>query len=148
MEIELETENFGDLVVVEDLKNSNILRVMQEIRTTFARGDWNEVVEAYEGSSVLLKGQRVLRLEAACLAARAWVVLKDRNKARALLKPLMQAEYKKPVHYEFLARALLDLKQYDAAAKACEKAHALRQGMLNGQEASDRGQSRNMPAPQ
>ncbi len=35
-------------------------------------------------------------------------------------------QYKKPAHYEFLARAYLDLKRYKDAADACERAEELR----------------------
>jgi len=60
------------------------------------------------------------------LAARALVGAKDRSAARSLLKPLKIEGYKKPVHYEFLARAYLDIKQYKNAAEACERAEELR----------------------
>jgi len=96
------------------------------MRSAFVRGDWDVVVDLFEGISDEFKGARQLRLEATCLAARAWAALNDRSKARALIQPLAKAEYKKPIHYEFLARAFLDLKQYEAAARACEKAHSLR----------------------
>jgi hypothetical protein len=35
--------------------------------------------------------------------------------------------YPKAIHYEFLARAFLDLKQYKDAAEACQLAEGLRQ---------------------
>ncbi len=36
------------------------------------------------------------------------------------------AQYKKPAHYEFLARAYLDLKKCMDAAEACERAEEMR----------------------
>jgi len=42
------------------------------------------------------------------------------------LKELGDSEYKKSLHYEFLARAYLDLKEYANAAHACDRAEVLR----------------------
>jgi len=111
---------------VEAARSDELTRATEEMRSAFVRGDWDVVVDLFEGISDEFKGARQLRLEATCLAARAWAALNDRSKARALIQPLAKAEYKKPIHYEFLARAFLDLKQYEAAARACEKAHSLR----------------------
>jgi hypothetical protein len=47
------------------------------------------------------------------------------------VKTVAASNYKKAVHYEFLARAYLDLKQYGEAAVACERAEALRLAEMN-----------------
>ena len=67
-----------------------------------------------------IKTERAVNLEATCLAARALVAAKERAAARQLLGKVTVAQYRKPAHYEFLARAFLDLKQYKDAAAACE----------------------------
>jgi hypothetical protein len=51
---------------------------------------------------------------------------KERGAARQLLTPVASGQYRKPAHYEFLARAYLDLKKYKDAAAACERAEELR----------------------
>jgi len=73
-----------------------------------------------------IKADRPAKLEATCLAARALVAGKDRTGARKLLDRVSKGEYKKPAHYEFLARAHIDLKQFKEAAAACGRAHELR----------------------
>jgi len=100
-------------------------QLIEEIRASFARGDWDGTTGIYEQISGL-KTDRAIRLEATCLTARALVAAKQRPAARQLVKSLEKNEYKKPAHYEFLARAYLDLKQYKNAAKACERAEELR----------------------
>jgi hypothetical protein len=50
----------------------------------------------------------------------------QRRRARDLLKELDGKAYPKPVHYEYLAYAYLDLKQFENAARACQRAHELR----------------------
>lgn len=100
--------------------------LIKEMREAFARGDWNETTALYERIAAL-ETDRAMRLEATCLAARALAVVKDsRAAARHLLKTVTKRAYKKPVHYEFLARAHLDLKQYKDAAEACTHAEELR----------------------
>lgn len=115
--------------MVEEQK-AKATKAIESIRSNFARQEWNEVVETYDSVKGELAGVRAARLEASCLAARAWVALKDRAKARSILQPVAKAAYKKPVHYEFLARALIDLKQYQQAAEACTKADSLRTAEL------------------
>jgi len=73
-----------------------------------------------------VKTDRATRLEASCLAVRALVAAQLKPAARLLLKNTTGGDFKKPVHYEFLARAHLDLKQYQAAAEACMRAEELR----------------------
>jgi tetratricopeptide (TPR) repeat protein len=100
-------------------------QLIAEMRQAFAQGDWNETTQFYERISGL-KTDRALRLEATCLAARSLAAIKQRSTARQLLKRVDKADYKKATHYEFLARAHLDLKQYRSAAEACERAEELR----------------------
>lgn len=99
--------------------------LITEMRQAFDRGDWDGTTKIYERLSAL-KTDRALRLEATCLAARSFAAVKKRSSARQLLKRVEHGEYKKPTHYEFLARAYLDLKQYKSAAEACEHAERLR----------------------
>lgn len=99
--------------------------LVQKMRESFARNDWDGTAETY-GQFAEIKPARAVRLEATCLAARALSAAKQRSAARQLLKTVASGEHRKPVHYEFLARAYLDLKQYKQAAGACEKAEALR----------------------
>lgn len=100
-------------------------QLIGELRQSFARGDWDETTRTYEQIAGM-KTDRALRLEATCLAVRALVAIQQRSAARHLLKGVAKAEYKKPAHYEFLARAYLDLKQYKGAAEACTRAEELR----------------------
>jgi hypothetical protein len=104
-----------------DLGKTLIVR----IRESFVRGDLDETMDVYKQVAGI-KTDRSIKLEATCLAARALVVAKDRTAARKLLAGVSRGEYRKPAHYEFLARAHLDLKQYKEAAAACERAHELR----------------------
>jgi len=100
-------------------------KLIGEMRDSFARSDWDQMTRVYEQISEI-KTDRAVRLEATCLAVRALVSAKQRSAARSLLKSVANNHYKKPVHYEFLARAHLDLKQYKAAAEACQRAEELR----------------------
>ena len=99
--------------------------LIDEIRQSFARGHWDETTRTYERIASI-KADRAVRLEATCLAVRALVAVQQRSAARHLLKIVGETEYRKPVHYEFLARAYLDLKQYKGAADACSRAEELR----------------------
>lgn len=99
--------------------------VLAKMRLAFEAQDWDQTVLAYRQFTEV-QGDRASRVEATCMAARALAAAKDRSAARALLKPLKIEGYKKPVHYEFLARAYLDIKQYKKAAEACERAEELR----------------------
>lgn len=100
-------------------------QLIGDLRQSFARGDWDETTRIYE-QIASIKTDRAIRLEATCLAVRALVAIQQRSAARHLLKIVAEAEYKKPAHYEFLARAYLDLKQYKGAADACTRAEELR----------------------
>ena len=96
-----------------------------EMRASFDQRDWDKTLATYERVADM-KVDRALRLEATCLAIRAFSAAKQRSAARGLLRKVSTGTYKKPVHYEFLARAYLDLKQYKNAAEACERAEELR----------------------
>ena len=100
-------------------------KLIGEMRDSFTRNDWDQMTRAFEQISEI-KTDRAVRLEATCLAVRALVAAKQRSAARSLLKSVANNHYKKPVHYEFLTRAHLDLKQYKAAAEACQRAEELR----------------------
>lgn len=100
-------------------------KLIGEMRAAFTRGDWDGTTSAYEQMEGI-KTDRAINLEATCLAARALVAAKERGAARQLLARVATAQYKKPAHYEFLARAYLDLKRYKEAAAACERAEELR----------------------
>jgi hypothetical protein len=70
------------------------------------------------------------------------IELQQRSAARLVLRGLSGAVYRKAVHYEFLARAFLELKQYKDAADACHRAEALRQAEEEGRYKSGTGQQR------
>ena len=91
---------------------------LMEMRGSFKREDSAATLESYEQVREAFKGERALRLEATCLAARALVAQKDRAEAHALLKPVASVKYAKAGHYEFLARAFLDLRQHRQSLEA------------------------------
>lgn len=105
-------------------------KLIAEMRAAFTRGDWEGTTSAYEQMEGL-KIDRATKLEAACLTARALVAVKERPAARQLLGKVAMSQYKKPAHYEFLARAHLDLKQYKEAGAACAVAEELRLAEMN-----------------
>lgn len=111
--------------MAEEDQKEVIKSLLGEMRESFDRRDWAKTVSTYERVAEL-KADRALRLEATCLAVRALSASQQRPAARSLLRRLGDSTYKKPVHYEFLARAYLDLKQYKKAAEACERAEELR----------------------
>ncbi|TAJ88699.1 MAG: hypothetical protein EPO10_24670 [Reyranella sp.] len=100
-------------------------KLIGEMRAAFVRGAWDETTSTYEQMEGI-KTDRAINLEATCLAVRALVAANERAAARQLLARVATAQYKKPAHYEFLARAHLDLKRYKEAAAACERAEELR----------------------
>ena len=99
--------------------------LLGQIRDAFVGGDWNKAISLFDRLR-MAKANRAQRVEATCLAVRALASSGQRRRARELIKDLDGKVYKKPVHYEFLAYAYLELKQYANAAKACERAHTLR----------------------
>lgn len=100
--------------------------LMQELRAAFANADWQTVPVLYERLVPAIGKDRGLRVEAGCIAARALTAAKDRSRARSILRNLTGGTYRRPAHYEFLARAWLDLKNYEEAAKACLQAEERR----------------------
>jgi hypothetical protein len=100
--------------------------VMQELRAAFSNADWQTVPVLYERLVPSIGKDRGLRVEAGCLAARALTASKERSRARSILRNLTEGTYRRPAHYEFLARAWLDLKNYEEAAKACLNAEERR----------------------
>lgn len=100
---------------------------MLKIREAFRREDWTATLDAHERLREQLRRERALRLEATCLAVRALAAQKNRAAARALLETVVASTYSKSSHYEFIARAYLDLKQYNDVARVCQQAHAVRE---------------------
>lgn len=118
-------EKEGDSTVTKEEQIELGKKLLGEMRAAFARSDWDETTNTYEQLEGI-KTDRAINLEATCLAVRALVAAKERAAARQLLTRVSATEYKKPAHYEFLARAYLDLKRYKDAAAACERAEELR----------------------
>lgn len=117
--------NIRGYIVTKDEQMELGKKLIGEMRAAFARSDWDETTSTYEQMEGI-KTDRAINLEATCLAVRALVAVKERGAARQLLAKVSTAQYKKPAHYEFLARAYLDLKRYKEAAAACERAEELR----------------------
>jgi tetratricopeptide (TPR) repeat protein len=99
--------------------------LLAEMRDAFDAHDWDSALALFQ-QLLRIKPDRAKRLEATCLAVRAQTHKGQRRRARELIKELDGKVYKKPVHYGFLAYAYLELRQYENAAKACERAEALR----------------------
>ena len=99
--------------------------LLVEMREAFDRREWDRTLEIYGRLREVFVGQRNLRVEGTCLAARALVARNDRAAARSLLKPIGTSEYTKAIHYHFLAHAFLDLRSYREVARVCERAAAL-----------------------
>jgi predicted Zn-dependent protease len=97
------------------------------MRESFLRRDFEETLAAFQQLAEVGRMPRNTRIEATCLAARALIASKDRSGARALLKPLLAEDYTKPIHYDFLAHAFLDLRNYREAARLCERAGELQE---------------------
>src|SRR5437867_34692 len=99
--------------------------VLAQMRSAFDAGEWPKTLSLCQQLLKMNPG-RARRLEGRCLAVRALARNGQRREARELAKELDSKSYKKPVHYEFLAFAYLELKQYENAAKACQRAEELR----------------------
>jgi len=108
----------------EGLKEASGEKLAQ-MRRAFDAREWMEAISLFQ-ELLATKPNRGQRVEATCLAARAIATTGQRRRARELIKELDGKAFKKPVHYEFLAYAYLDLKQYENAGKACERAEELR----------------------
>jgi len=100
-------------------------KLVVQIRYSFDAREWDKVI-AFSRQLLEMKPDRARRLEATCLSVRALARNGQRRRARELIKELDGKIYKKPVHYEFLAYAYLELRQYQNAAVACQGAEALR----------------------
>src|SRR5262245_12910141 len=111
------------------LMDENLKEVSGElvacIRDAFGAREWDEVISVSQ-RLLKMKPDRAKRLEVTCLTVRALTRNGQRRRARELIKELDGKVYKKPVHYEFLAYAYLELRQYHHAASACQGAEALR----------------------
>ncbi len=101
-------------------------KLLADMRAAAEPQDWGKTLTIYEGF-LTLKVNASARVEAGCLAARGMAATGERRAAREIMEILGREEYRRAVHYEFLAKAYLDLKQYANAAQACETAENLRQ---------------------
>ncbi len=100
--------------------------LLAELRSAFEKGNWQETQAVYEKMQGPMKRSQNLRVEATCLAARARTARKERSAARAMLKRIGSEVYPKATHYDFLAHAFLDLRNYDEAIRCCEQARTMR----------------------
>jgi len=106
-------------------ERGNIVRsLLAQVRAAYANQEWGKVRTLYATLSDTKPSRGVL-VEAGYLAVSAAVAGNDKRGARKTLGPLLENEYPKAVHYEFLARACLDLKQYANALQAIARAEAL-----------------------
>src|SRR5258707_106632 len=96
--------------------------ILGQLRAAFASGDWQKTVKIYGEMVENVKLPRGVRVEATCLAARALTAQKERSPARALLRQIGSEAYQKAIHYDFLARAYLDLRNYKEVVRCCERA--------------------------
>lgn len=101
------------------------LGLLRELREAFASGAWGKTQAIYETMPDIVKRKRNIRVEATCLVARALEAQKDRGAARALLKQIGKEEFPKAIHYDFLARAYMDIRNYKEVIRCCERAAAL-----------------------
>ncbi|CAN5198447.1 hypothetical protein BH10PSE6_BH10PSE6_38710 [soil metagenome] len=101
------------------------LGLLRELREAFASGAWGKTQAIYETMSDIVKRKRNIRVEATCLVSRALMAQNDRTAARNLLKRIGGEEFSKPIHYDFLARAYLDIRNYKEVMRCCEQAMAL-----------------------
>lgn len=99
--------------------------LLSAMREAFARNDFQQTLAAFQRLSDMGRMRRSLRVETTCLAARAHIARQERPAARALLRPLLDVTYTKVVHYDFLAHAFLDLRNYREAARMCHRAGEL-----------------------
>ena len=101
--------------------------LLNGMREAFAQRDFEQTLAGFQQLSETGRMPRNIRIEATCLAARALTASKERSAARALLKPLLDDAYPRPIHYDFLAHAFLDLRNYAEAARMCERAAELQE---------------------
>lgn len=99
--------------------------LLVQLRTAFAAGDWQKTKEIHDSMREFVKNKASIRVEATSLLARALAAQKDRSGARSLLKKIGEEEYPKAVHYDFLARAYLDVRNYREVIRCCERALTL-----------------------
>jgi hypothetical protein len=98
--------------------------VLAQMRTAYAKQQWETVGTQYASLSATKPGRGVLA-EAGYMAVSAAVASKNKRAARKVLATLLENDYPKAVHYEFVARACLELKQYGNALRAIAQAEAL-----------------------
>jgi predicted Zn-dependent protease len=108
---------------VQEASDNGVL--LTAMREAFTKRDFEGTLAAFRHLIEMIRVPRNMRLEATCLAARALIARKDRSGARALLKPLLAENDTNPIHYDFLAHAFLDLRNYREAARLCDRAAAL-----------------------
>jgi hypothetical protein len=105
-------------------RNSRARLLIAQMWSAYKASDW-EMVRATHTDVAQLNPSRALLLEAGHMAVAAFVSLNEKKAARKLLAELREHSYKKALHYEYLARACLELKQYENGAKALHQARAL-----------------------
>ena len=108
--------------------------LLAKVRAAYAKQDWETVRALHTMISEMKPGRGILA-EAGYMAVGAAVAGNNRRAARKVLATLLENDYPKAVHYEFLARACLDLKQYGNAARASARAEA-----LQAEEAAAKGE--------
>jgi uncharacterized protein HemY len=101
--------------------------LLVQLRAAFAAGDWQKTRAIHDSMQDFLKKKASARVEATSLLARSLVAQKDRSGARALLKRIGDTEYPKAIHYDFLARAYLDVRNYKEVIRCCERVVAIQQ---------------------
>ena len=98
--------------------------LLAKVRAAYAKQDW-ETVRALHTTLSEMKPGRGILAEAGYMAVGAAIAGNNRRAARKVLATLFENDYPRAVHYEFLARACLDLKKYGNAARASARAEAL-----------------------
>lgn len=97
-------------------------KILIDMREAFLRQDWKATLAAYEQFDDIKSVRTGIRIEAMCLAARALAASGDRRAAKDILFPLAKRDFPAHRFYGHVARALLDLPDYERAAQVCTKA--------------------------
>jgi hypothetical protein len=102
-----------------EVERDNLLKTMRE---AFLRQDWAGTLTTYEQFNDIKAVRTGIRIEAMCLAARALAASGDRRAAKDILFPLAKRDFPAHRFYGHVARALLDLPDYERAAQICARA--------------------------
>jgi hypothetical protein len=98
--------------------------LLADVRAAHAKQD-RETVRALYTTLSEMKPAAAFWRKPANMAVSAAVAANNRRAARKVLASLLESDYPRAVHYEFLARACLDLKQCGNATCASARAEAL-----------------------